>query len=290
MKSLKEAVPELRRIARLTVTIPFNKDSADVGPADWLRLAKRIHRDRGRFGGFVVVHGTDTMSFTAAALSFCLAGLSLPIVLTGSQRPLHEVRSDARQNLIDAVGCATSGKLREVAICFGSRLLRGNRARKLSTSRYDAFASWGYPDLARMGLFVEWNDGALLPAQDEYLPTFDLETKVVRIAVVPGSKPSLFERLRPKGVLLEGFGTGNVPGEGWVAAIERWRKNGVLVVLASQCVEGPVDPSLYRTGQRALDAGALSAGRMIPEAALVKMMVCIAGGRDFEQEIAGEAQ
>jgi L-asparaginase/Glu-tRNA(Gln) amidotransferase subunit D len=142
-----------------------------------------------------------------------------------------------------------------------------------------------------MGLFIDWNQDALLPAPEEPATKFrfTFARDVVRVPVVPGLDPEVFAKVPVRGVLLEGFGTGNVPtAEGWVARIEAWRRQGVLVVLGSQCVDGPVDPSLYRSGQRALDAGAVSIGDMTPEAALVKLMWCLGNDLPFTAPIAGE--
>ena len=290
LRDLSHVVPELGQLARLTVTIPYNRDSADLTPRHWTRLARLIDGHRDGFDAFVVVHGTDTMAFTASALSFALAGLGKPIVLTGSQRPLKEIRSDARQNLINAVTAAASGKLHEVAICFGSFLLRGNRARKMSTARFDAFQSPNWPPLARLGLFVEWQDSALLPRRLDYVPAFGFGGAVARLPIVPGQDPRMFAGLRADAILLEGFGTGNIPGggAGWLEQIRAWTRRGALVVLSTQCVEGPLSPELYEAGRQALLAGAISAEGMTREAILVKLQFCLKNQRDFRGDIAGE--
>src|SRR5579862_8694524 len=153
-QALTERVPELAELAEIETRILCNLDSSDIGLEEWAALADEVAQARARYDGVVIVHGTDTMAYTASALSFALAGLDRPVVLTGSQRPLAAVRSDARRNLVDAVDLATRD-LPEVGICFDGRLLRGNRATKGDAWSYDAFASLGCAPLARLGLDVE---------------------------------------------------------------------------------------------------------------------------------------
>ncbi len=150
-----EHVPELRRLADLDVIVAMNKDSARVGPKEWIQIAKLLHRKRNEFDAFCIVHGTDTMAYTGAALSLMLAGFRKPVVLTGSQLPMMRARSDARANLLDSVQCAVDGVLEEFAICFGGTLLRANRAQKTSSTAYRAFESPTHPALANLGVDIE---------------------------------------------------------------------------------------------------------------------------------------
>jgi len=161
LAQLTAHAPEISTIANIDVRVALNTDSCRLGPKQWVLLARLLDRSRADYDAFVVVHGTDTMAFTAAALSLCLAGFRKPIILTGSQRPLSRTRTDARQNLVDAVTCATAGRLEEVALCFGGLLLRGNRSQKVSTTAYRAFDSPSHPPLAVLGVDVEWNEAAL---------------------------------------------------------------------------------------------------------------------------------
>jgi len=177
--NLKQGAPEIGSLAHVDLKVAFNRDSSRVGPAEWVRLAKTLDGYRDAYDSFVVIHGTDTLSYTASALSLMLLGFGKPIVLTGSQLPLSELRSDARQNLIDAVTVATAGLspasspgggLEEVVVVFGGRVLRGNRSQKTHSSIYQAFDSPGYPHLARLGIQIAWNREALLPPRRAYTP------------------------------------------------------------------------------------------------------------------------
>lgn len=287
LNNILTAVPELRTLAQLDLQIPFNKDSSNVGPPEWVRMAKILHANRDRYDAFLIVHGTDTMSFTASALSLMLAGFRKPIVLTGSQIPLALPRSDARQNLIDALTCAVAShypphvQLQEVAICFGGRLLRGNRAQKVNSTLYQAFESMSHPPLATLGVDIEWNRSALLHPEGVYRPRFNLEPGVIRIPVVPGSDPrrcygDLYAR-GVRGVVLEAFGTGNLPDmkDGWLPWLRTQRKKGLAVYMRSQSSLGPLAPQLYRSGSAALKIGVEAGPQMTPECAAVKMMLCL---------------
>ena len=295
-------MPELRTFANLDVHVLFNKDSCRIGPAEWLKISKTLHAAREHFDAFVVVHGTDTMAYTASALSLLLAGFRKPIILTGSQLPLVMPRSDARQNLIDTLTCATAGftpphvHCNEVSICFGGVLLRGNRARKTNASAYNAFSSPTYPPLAVLGVDVDWKDEAILQDRGVYRPRFKLEPAVLRVPIVPGCDPraaygDLCER-GVKGIVLETFGVGNMPDlpvHGWIPWLRAQRKKGLQVYLASQCGAGSLHPELYRSGSVALELGVQAGPQMTPECAVVKMMLCLAHPDiPLGQPIAGE--
>lgn len=282
LADILEHVPELRTLANLDVTVAMNIDSARVGPVQWVKIAKVLHKNRTSYDAFVIIHGTDTLCYTAAALSLMLAGFGRPVVLTGSQLPMLMPRSDARQNLIDAVSCATDGVLEEFAICFGGTLLRGNRALKASSTSYRAFASPTHPPLASLGVDIEWDRSALWKDPGVYRPRFNLEPSVIRIPVVPGVNPNmsygdLFGR-GIRGAVIESFGVGNMPdtkSAGWMDWLRKQRKAGLEVYLASQCTTGPLNPELYRSGSTALSFGATSSRRMTSETAVVKMMLCL---------------
>lgn len=287
LSNLLCAVPELRSLAQLELQVITNKDSSNFKPSDWVRIAKKLHANRDKFDAFLIVHGTDTMSFTAAALSFMLAGFRKPIVLTGSQIPLALPRSDARQNLLDALTCATAAHsppyipFQEVAICFGGRLLRGNRASKVNTNNYQAFDSPSYPPLCSLGVNLEWNRDALLQPSGVYRPRFELETQVIRVPVVPGSDPRIcygdLVSRGVKGIVLEAFGTGNLPDKtgGWMSWLRKQRKAGLAIYMRSQSSLGPLAPELYHSGSEALKLGVEAGPQLTAEAAAVKMMLCL---------------
>ena len=294
LQDLLEQVPELEAFAEFDVKVVFNRDSCRVGPQDWISLAKTLDSNRDEYDAFVIVHGTDTLSYTAAALSLMLAGFRKPVVLTGSQLPLALPRSDARQNLLDSIACATVGvsicpntglplQLQEVAVCFGGRLMRGNRTRKVHTSSYTAFESPNYSHLAQLGVELEWSSSALLrPTDILYQPRFKLNPNVLRVPIVPGLDPyKAYGDLSSRGirgVVLEAFGVGNMPDEeelGWLPWLMEQRRKGLLVYLTSQCLAGTLHPELYRSGSVALDMGVENGRYMTPECAVVKMMLCL---------------
>lgn len=275
-RDLLAEVPSLGRIADLETKLLFQMDSANMQPSDWLRLAREVHAQLPLYDGVVVVHGTDTMAYTASALAMILGPLPKPVVLTGSQRPLSDVRTDARQNLIDAALVATL-PVPEVSIAFGSRAIRGARATKRDAWGFDAFASPNLAPLVELGLGVEVGPHVRPPAP---LGAFDdrLEPSVLAVRVFPGLDPALVRgaiRAGVRGLVLEGYGTGNVP-KTLIPAIEEARARNVPVVVVSQCVRGHVELGRYEGGAAAEGAGAISAGDMTVEAALAKLTVGLA--------------
>jgi L-asparaginase len=276
-------VPELEALAAVDTRILCNLDSSDVGPDEWSALAEEVARAREAHDGIVVIHGTDTMAYTAAALSFALVGLDRPVILTGSQRPLGEIRSDARRNLVDAVDLATRD-IPEVGVCFDSRLLRGNRASKGDAWSYTAFGSPNCPPLARLGLDVEIGAHVRRPTQP-FAVDARFDARVAVAYVTPGMDPRALERLGAdagddgaRGVVLAAFGVGNVPARARsvAAAVKRLVDAGVTVVVVTQAHAGAVDLSLYANGVGLRDAGALSGGDMGIEAAVAKLMHALA--------------
>ncbi|EFN58347.1 hypothetical protein CHLNCDRAFT_142407 [Chlorella variabilis] len=287
--SLLNMVPELKAFASLDLRVAFNMDSSNVGPKQWVQLARILDANRDDYDAFLIAHGTDTLSYTASALSLMLAGFKKPIVVTGSQLPLALPRSDARQNLLDSLCCATAAfspphvHLQEVALCFGGRLMRGNRSQKTNSSAYQAFDSPNYPYLAQMGVDVSWNSRALLNVDTVYRPRFNLDPRVIRVPIIPGSDPRVMygdvAARGVKGMVLEAFGVGNMPDRaetGWLPWLREQRKKGMLVYLGSQCAVGPLHPELYKSGSAALKLGVESGPQMTPECAVVKLMLCLA--------------
>ena len=278
-RNLIEQVPELLQIATVETRILCNLDSSDIGPDEWVALADEIAAARAHHDGIVIAHGTDTMAYTASALSFALRGLDRPVILTGSQRPLGEVRSDARRNLIDAVDLATRD-LPEVGVCFDGHLLRGNRATKGDAWSYAAFASPGCAPLARLGLDVE-----IAPHVRRDNGTFccvaQFDPRVAALSVTPGFDPLLLGRMLdagPRGLVLSAFGVGNVPSRVRpIAPVVRAAVDaGVTVLVITQARYGSVDLGLYENGAVLADAGARSGGDMGLEAATVKLMHALA--------------
>ncbi len=285
-KTLKARCPELFQLADIELELFSNLDSSEMQPELWSRLAAHLHRRLPDFDGAVVTHGTDTLAYTASALSFMLPGLSKPVVLTGAQRPLGEIRSDARLNLIDAVLSALQGPP-EVSICFDSHLYRGNRTRKVKVSEYDAFESPNFPLLGILGVDATFTPG--LRQKGPFRLREKLESRVFLLKVFPGLDPALPLALLPqlRGLVLEAYGAGNYPvdpslGRSLLPLFKEARKRDVPVVVVSQAFRNGVDLTLYESGAAALAEGALSGGDMTPSAALVKLMQGLAYYPDRE--------
>ena len=284
-RDLLAELPVLRKMAEIETRILFNLDSSDLQPRHWVEIGAVVHEALPRYDGFVIVYGTDTMAYTASALAFLLPGLDRPVVLTGAQRPLSEVRTDARANLVDACLLATS-RIPEVGVVFGSKLLRGCRATKLDAWGMSAFGSPSCPPLAELGLGVHVAAHILAPRP---AAPFDgrLETRVLAVRTFRGLDPRLLLGALDggvRGLLVEAFGLGNVPcvENSLVPVLEAARARDVPVVIVSQSARGAVDLTRYAGGVAAAKAGAVGAGDMTAEAALAKLMVTLgrAGGRD----------
>ncbi|MFL5358632.1 asparaginase [Archangium sp.] len=285
-KTLKARCPELFQVADIELELFSNLDSSEMQPELWSRLAEHLYRRLPDFDGAVVTHGTDTLAHTASALSFMLPGLPKPVVMTGSQRPLGEIRSDARLNLIDAVLSALQGPP-EVSICFDSHLYRGNRTRKVKVSEYDAFESPNFPLLGILGVDATFAPG--LRQKGPLRLREKLESRVFLLKVFPGLDPALPLALLPhvRGLVVEAYGAGNYPvddklGRSLLPLFREARQRDVPVVVVSQAYRNGVDLTLYESGAAALKEGALSGGDMTPSAALVKLMQGLAYHRDRE--------
>ncbi len=278
-----ERVPELRDLADLEVEVPFNRDSATLEPEHILALARLI-RERGPgVDGVVLIHGTDTMAFTASVLGFLLADLGKPVILTGSQRPLAYVRSDARSNLINAVDLATRG-IPEVGICFADRWLRGVAADKVSVHRYDAFASPNLPALAEIGLDVEIHpEAGKFPRRVPPGLGGGLETSIAVYRPHPGM-PWHLPPPGTRGILIEAFGAGNLPmeREDLHALLRHALGQGVPVVVATQCESGGVDLGAYALGRQVAKFGALPGGGQSRWAILAKLGLLLGAGRNLD--------
>ncbi|MGQ0504776.1 MAG: asparaginase [Myxococcaceae bacterium] len=298
-RTLKTRAPELFSLADIELELFSNIDSCEMQPELWSKLAKHLHARLPQFDGAVVTHGTDTLAYTASALSFMLPGLKKAVVLTGSQRPLGEIRSDARLNLIDAVTSALRGP-KEVTLCFDSHLYRGNRARKVKVAEYDAFESPNFPVLGTLGVATNFSEG--LRTKGPFQVVQALDPRVFLLKVFPGLDPklplALLEHVR--GVVVEAYGAGNFPsqaklGRSLLPFFRAARRRGVPVVVVSQAYRNGVDLSLYESGAKALAEGAISGGDMTPSAAVVKLMHALANERGperircyLERSVAGE--
>jgi L-asparaginase len=277
-----EQMPELNRLAELRMMVAFNRDSASLETEHVLSLAATIRREAASCDGIVLIHGTDTMAYTASVLGFLLADLGKPVVITGSQRPLAFVRTDARGNLADAVTLAARG-IPEVGICFGDHWLRGVAADKVSVHRYEAFETPNLPPLAELGVHVQVHPhaGAFPRRVPEGLGP--LENALEVHTPFPGM-PWRLPRAETRGLLIQGFGAGNLPMErpDLLALLDHCRDRGMPVVITSQCLSGGADLSLYELGQLAAAHGCISGGQHTRWAALAKLGLCLGAGMDLE--------
>lgn len=280
-RDLVALVPQLAQIADLEVEALFAHDSADLQPSHWLAIARTVHAALARddVTGVVITHGTDTMSYTASALAFLLGPIPRAVVFTGAQRPLADVRTDARSNLIEAVLCATL-PIPEVLVAFGSHALRGCRTIKADAWAFEAFTSPALPPLVELGVGVSVakhvrRGGDLRPLDER------LEPRVLAVRVFPGLDPRLVSgaiRAGVRGLVLEAYGTGNLPslpGSSLIPVIEEASTRGVPVVVVSQCPRPHVEPMRYEGGAAAARAGAIDGGDMTVEAAVAKLMIAL---------------
>jgi L-asparaginase len=279
-----EQVPELAEVAELRLTVALNRDSATMEPEHILGLARLIREQSVDFDGVVLIHGTDTMAYTASVLGFLLADLGKPVVLTGSQRPLAYVRSDARSNLVDAVTVATR-KVPEIGICFGDHWLRGVAADKLSVHRYEAFETPNLPPLAELGLHIQMHPHA--GVFERRVPAGlgqTMESAITVYAPFPGMPWSLPGETT-KGVLIQAYGAGNLPMErpDLQALLDHCRKRSIPVVITSFCPWGGVDLATYELGRLAADRGAISGGLHTRWAALAKLGLVLGAGGSLEE-------
>ncbi|HNX30703.1 MAG TPA: asparaginase [Holophaga sp.] len=278
-----EQVPELAEVAELRLTVALNRDSATMEPEHILGLARLIREQSGDVEGIVLVHGTDTMTYTASVLGFLLADLGKPVVITGSQRPLAYVRSDARSNLVEAVTLATRG-VPEIGICFGDHWLRGVAAEKLSVHRYQAFETPNLPPLAELGLHIQMHPHA--GAFERRVPAglgLALETGLAVYAPFPGM-PWHLPPAGTRGVHIQAYGAGNLPMDrpDLRALLEHCRRRSIPVVITSYCPWGGVDLATYELGRMAADFGAVSGGLHTRWAALAKLGLVLGAGGGLE--------
>ena len=260
-------------------TIVFSPllDSSDIAVDEWNKMGRTIASRYEACDGFVVLHGTDTMAYSASALSFMLENLEKPVIFTGSQIPLYELRSDGRDNLISAMLLAASDNIREVCIYFGGKLLRGNRATKLSSDGMNAFDSPNIPPLVEAGINFKYHKAQDVPAPQgpfAFQPFQPMPLGVLK--VFPGIQFDLFESIMTeslRGVVLESFGAGNIPSArtALLPVLKKAHDHGTLVVVRSQCPEGKVNLGSYAASLSLKEIGAVDGGDMTTEAALAKL-------------------
>lgn len=299
-KNFLDFIPELKDLFEIETVFIANVDSTNIQISHWERVATIIHAKYQDFDGFVVTHGTDTMSYTASALSFALKDLGKPVVLTGAQLPIIDLRSDARLNLINAFFVA-SMDLAEVVIVFGSRILRGNRSTKVSESNFTGFETPKYPTLGKIRTNIKLYN--FHKKRDKNIKP-DLQAlyndNIAIFTVQPGVNPKFLDCLidnNASGIIITAVGAGNVPNatNSLVDSIRRAQTQGIPVVIVTQCSHGAVNMEVYETGSAALYAGAISGQDMTIEAATTKLMWVLGQTQNLaeiktlmEQNLAGE--
>ncbi len=289
-----QEVPELRKFAcRIDVhTFTPLIDSSDVEPAMWKRLAALIRDRYDEYDGFVVLHGTDTMAFSASALSFMLDGLSKPVIFTGSQLPIGRPRTDGKENLVSSVEIASERRedggggaaVPEVCIYFNSKLLRGNRCTKVNSEGFTAFASANYPPLAEAGISIRYNTAAIrypAPGARTLRVRTELDTRVSILKLHPGITPGVVGNIllgeETRAVIIETYGAGNAPSKEWFLDIVREAcGRGKILLNVTQCLHGGVDMDIYATGKKLKEAGVVSGYDSTTESALAKLF-CLMG-------------
>lgn len=295
---LMENVPKVKMLNYEIDNIQFDPpiDSSDMNPSHWQAIARSIADNYYDYDGFVVLHGTDTMAYTASALSFMLDNLQKPVIITGSQLPIGEVRTDGEENLITALQIAAareadgSPMVQEVAILFEDYLWRGNRATKRSADNFNAFRSNNYPELAKVGLSINFSREALMrhPSGGGLNPQYNLDSSVIVIDLFPGlSKEMLGHMLTTpgiKGVVLRTYGAGNAPTAPWfIDLIKDAVSRGIVILNVTQCVNGGVHTNRYLSGDILAATGVLSGYDITFEAAVTKMMFLFGLGLDSKQ-------
>lgn len=290
VETFKAFVPELFAGEVEVEMYPFTPllDSSDICPANWVKMASVIINNYRRYDGFVVLHGTDTMAFSASALSFMLENLSKPVVFTGSQLPVGVLRSDAKENLLTAIEIAAAvdatGKpmVPEVTIFFEDSLLRANRSTKKNAEHFEAFDSYNYPSLAKVGVHIQYRTNLIRYPREE-MPLFThlkTCTDVAILKLFPGINESAVRAVLTtpglRALVLETYGSGNAPSSEWLyRALKEATDQGIIIVNKTQCSMGSVDMCQYEVAQNLLKAGVISGYDITTEALLTKMMTLL---------------
>ncbi|GAA4310905.1 asparaginase [Compostibacter hankyongensis] len=294
---IKNSIPEMYRLGYHFFVHHFKPpiDSSDMQPEIWVEIAGIIERNYDYYDGFVILHGSDTMSFTASALSFMLENLSKPVVLTGSQLPIGEIRTDARENIITALEIAAArneqgeAMVPEVVIYFDFMLFRGNRSKKYNAEKFEAFYSMNYPALAEAGVAIKYREQYVLPIPSAPLTVHKkLDTHIAVLKIFPGITPGVVQAILDtpglRGVILETFGSGNASTAAWFirslkAAVDR----GILILNITQCDGGSVEFGRYETSKHLQEIGILCGFDMTFEAAVTKMMYLLGQHQDRQE-------
>lgn len=291
-------VPELEQFKTHIATYQFNPpiDSSDMSPKLWTELTHIIADNYDNYDGFVILHGTDTMAYTASALSYMLENLTKPVILTGSQLPIGQLRTDGKENLITSIEIAAAkhqdgrAMVPEVGIYFNGHLMRGNRTTKQSADNFNAFESFNFPHLVDAGVNIEYNENRILKPDysKPMTPHFRLDNNVIVFTIFPGIREDLVRHIiatpNLRSIVMRTFGSGNAPQSPWLLkALREATSNGRVVVNISQCMAGSVEMGRYDTGYQLKSAGVLSGFDSTVESAVTKLMYLQARYSDPQQ-------
>jgi L-asparaginase len=283
---ISDQVPELRKFGYNLRSVSFDpvSDSSNIDPAVWIKLATIIEDNYKDYDGFVILHGTDTMAYSASALSFMLENLSKPVIFTGSQLPIGVLRTDGKENLITAIEIAASQEdgipsVPEVCIYFDNKLTRGNRTTKISAEHFDAFDSPNWPPLAVAGLHIKFNAGLISNTGEgkKLIVHKRFDNNIAVLKLFPGLNPnfvnSVVNTTGLKALIIETFGSGNAPTYEWfIDELKRFMSGGGIILNITQCHGGSVEMGLYETSRDMLSAGVLSGKDITSEASVTKLM------------------
>ncbi len=285
-RHLSDHVPELRKFGYELHAISFEpvSDSSNIDPGVWIKMGDIIEKAYDDFDGFVILHGTDTMAYTASALSYMLENLAKPVILTGSQLPIGLLRTDGRENIITAIEIAAAVEngmpaVPEVCIFFDNKLTRGNRTTKMSAEHFDAFNSPNYHPLAEVGLHLKYFNNLIhYPSdQNKLIVHKDFDTNVAILKLFPGISRKLVNAVTHieglRGLIIETFGSGNAPTYEWfLEDLKQYIDNGGIIFNVTQCHGGSVEMGLYETSRQMLEAGVVSGKDITSEASVTKLM------------------